>query len=136
MNVMEIHGLLLAGRAIEVQFYSLKEAEVFRVKLHQYKKANDDQWLMMDLIKKEDIKAFSFILNTPKKNTSEQEQAEFWEDGKVTAKMVFREKLINKHFVIRILDDEESNELRAQENVREQTSSADVKTYERVEYNE
>lgn len=136
LNLIDIYNNLLAGRALEVQFNSLKEAETFRVKLHQHKKFTDDLWLMQDLIRKEDIKAFSFITNIPKKTASEQEQAEFWAEGTINVKMVFREKFTSKTFVVKFLDEDEATDMRKSEDVREQSSAVEHVIYERVEYNE
>lgn len=143
VNLLEIYNNLLAGRALEVQFESLKQAETFRVKLHQRKKLDDDLLLMQDMIKKADIKAFSFIPNIPKKTATEQEQAEFWAEGAVNVKMVFREKFTSKTFVVRFLDEDEATDMRKTEDVREHlqdmeqsSPGAENTEYERVEYNE
>lgn len=145
MNVVEIHGLLLAGKFLEIEFDSAREAETFRVRLHHYKKNFDDGWILAEFIRKEDVKVFSFITDIPAKNASNREQNEFFATGKVTVKLSFREKALRKQFVVRILDDEEATNLHKLEDLREITKTVDASTqstqgtrdeYERVEYNE
>lgn len=62
MNIHEIYGVLFAGKTIKLHFASLTEAESFRIRLHKYKRAQEQVLIAADLLGDEEVTRLSFSL--------------------------------------------------------------------------
>lgn len=91
----EIYGLLMADKAIEMEFPDKSSTEVFRVSLYRYKKAKEKQLISIGMIDAEDRQKLSFQV---------QSQLPPFPAFKATIK--FTDKIVRRQYDIKILAEE------------------------------
>ena len=92
MKFAEIYNHLFAGETLAIPFDSKEEAESFRVRIHHYKKVQDDAAVGIGMMEPEELSAFSFKVAV--------------EEGspQVTATMFFKKKKTLKEYDVFILN--------------------------------
>lgn len=92
-NIHEIYHLLMDGKELKLNFREKEDAERFRVKLAQFKSAQDKMMIGVGLIETGELRRFSF---------SVQGDLELgW-----TASMKFTDRIVEKTYSIVIVTDE------------------------------
>lgn len=89
-SLKDIYALLFAGKKINIDFPSAMEAERFRVRMAQFKSAQDRAMVSLGMMETTDRLAFSFS----------------YDPASGFAKLEFKEKHREKLYNIVILDDE------------------------------
>ena len=95
MNIHQIYSSLLSGNTLQIPFSSAESAELFRVKLAQYKLRQDKVMIEVGFISKEERQRFSF---------STQLQLPPWPP--IIATLVFKDRETLLQYEVKIVESE------------------------------
>jgi hypothetical protein len=114
-NIEEIYNLLSAGKKIKLDFSSQKEADLFRVRIAQFKSRQEKMLVGLGVLETNDRQTFSFsVQQLLSLNDAEAGDLLPLELAKqevpVSVTMQFKNKEPSRLYKIEILDDDEQDQ--------------------------
>lgn len=113
-NIVDIYNILFAGKKLRMEFDNAREAEIFRVKLAQYKGRQDKLMAGLGVIDDSARQVFSFSIQQLLALAPEDAELPLPEVERLTVPVAvtlqFKEKDIARRYKITILDDEDQEQ--------------------------
>jgi hypothetical protein len=108
LDVSEIYSHLFAGKRLRLTFTSAEEAEKFRVRMAQYKAAQDRSMISVGMMSEEERQSLSFQVeqSLPLEEAGDEIIPGLPPTPKFVATLKFNERVPRKKYSVVILEDE------------------------------